>query len=189
MARVQDYVMAFDPAAKNQIDHLKSQHDLFVSHATSESKIPHLLHELRKRCAEFRSEYTKQNWREPFLKTFKHPKDCNMVNYPSWNHHRYKGDGEQDIYVYATFAPPGKHTLLIKDCVLKEFDQIYFLKTVVGLKEIDHVPRQHKDAFQPMKPLETMPRNMRKFPRMKIMKMFQVDEHRENIFPDLQTVI
>ena len=89
--------------------------------------------------------------------------------------------------MYATFAPPGKHTFMIKDCVLKEFDQIYFLKTVVGLKKIPHVPRQIQTTYKPVKELETMPFNMRKSTKTKLMKMFQLDEKRDNIFPDLQT--
>ena len=40
-----------------------------------------------------------------------------------------------------------------------------------------------------MKELETMPRNMRKWKKIKIMKMFRIDEKRDNIFPDLQTAI
>ena len=90
----------------------------------STTNLDHLKNNFQRRCAEYREEYRKQNWREPFLKAFKHPDDCNMVNYPAWSNSRYHSEGEQDVYVYATFAPPGKHTFMIKDCVLKEFGQI-----------------------------------------------------------------
>ena len=70
---------------------------------------------------------------------------------------------------------------------MKEYDQIYFLKTVVGLKKSEHVPRQFSNAYFPMKELETMPRNMRKFKKTKLMRMFRLDEKRDDVFPDLQT--
>ena len=40
-----------------------------------------------------------------------------------------------------------------------------------------------------MKELETMPRNMRKWKKTKLMKMFRVDDKRDDIFPDLQTAV
>ena len=179
--------MAFDPEANKQIDAFVTKYDLFVTNNTDKSKLPHLKTNLLRKLADFRKEYLDANWREPFLKAFKHPDDCNIVNYPSWNWPAYKGESEQDIYVYAAFVPPGKHTFMVKDCVLEEWDQIYFLKTVIGLKKNSHVPRLFKDSWLPMKHLETMPRNTRKFTKTKVMKLFQLDEHRENMFPDLQT--
>ena len=112
-----------------------------------------------------------------------------MVNYPSWNQHTYKPEGEKDIFVYAAYVPPGKHTYMVKDCCLKDFDQIYFLKTIVGLKKTEHTPRQIENTYKPIKELEMMPRNTRKFTKTKIMKLFQVDANTENLFPDLQTAM
>ena len=83
MARIQDYVMAIDPAAKAEIDKLEDRFNLKVSHATKTSNMAKIKNSFLKDCVDFRKEYQDLNWREPFLKAFKHAEDCNMVNYSS----------------------------------------------------------------------------------------------------------
>ena len=85
MVRIQDYVMALDPNAKLQFDALESKHNLFKKNLpTADKKNPRKLNHLRKNfhrtLAEYRQEYMKKNWRDPFIKSFKHPSDCSMVN-------------------------------------------------------------------------------------------------------------
>ena len=83
--------MAFDAQAKSQIDAHEAQYNKFVSNATAKSNMKKMKNNFLRKLGDYRRDYLKQNWREPFLKTFKHPEDCNMVNYPSWHTHAYDG--------------------------------------------------------------------------------------------------
>ena len=99
MVRIQDYVMALDPNAKLQFDALESKHNLFKKNLpTADKKNPRKLTHLRKNfhrtLGEYRQEYMKKNWRDPFIKSFKHPSDCSMVNYPAWRENRYNCEPE-----------------------------------------------------------------------------------------------
>ena len=57
MARIQDYVMAIDPAAKAEIDKLEDRFNLKVSHATKTSNMAKIKNNFLKDCVDFRKEY------------------------------------------------------------------------------------------------------------------------------------
>ena len=131
--------MTFDPIAKLKFNDLESNYDLFKKNLpAAEKKNPRKLTHLKKnylrRIVEFREEYRKKDWRGPFIKAFKHPNDCNLVNYPAWRESKYNFEKEQDLYVYAAFVPPGKHIVMFKDSKLPDYQKIYHQKTVISLK-------------------------------------------------------
>ena len=59
---------------------------------------------------------------------------------------------------------------------------------MVSLKTAPHTVRQVNENRRPIKEIETMPKNIRKFRRFKIMQMFNFDSVRDDLFPDLLPV-
>ena len=76
------------------------------------------------------------NWRVAVTETFNkdHASDFCLFNYPSYSGKpdKYRKEDDEDVFVYACYAPVGRHQVFIKDPVT---DSIYSQHLIVHMKE------------------------------------------------------
>jgi hypothetical protein len=86
------------------------------------------------------------NWRLAVTETFNkdHASDFCLFNYPSYSgkQEKYKKEDDEDVFVYACYAPVGRHQVFIKDPVT---DSIFSQHLIVHMKEEEtkSVPINH----------------------------------------------